>query len=186
MYDALYEYVRQQVERASSNRDFSICQNPNNEEVVTCHRFMQRGMVVLFASLCFLLSGVAALAKTFRAIIRRFSNRWAARVTSKAGFLKVNIPRQRFENDDFRASPRPRRSVSEVGVALTKASDGSDVMIGRTWCLLAGGGKSDSLRPARQRIDVTALHNHFFWDDPHVYFMHVHGMGQSGRPGAPA
>jgi len=24
-------------------------------------------------------------------------------------------------------------------------------------------------------IEVTALHNHFFWDDPHVYFMHVHG-----------
>jgi hypothetical protein len=28
-------------------------------------------------------------------------------------------------------------------------------------------------------IDITALHNHFFWDDPHVYFMHVHGMGKA-------
>jgi hypothetical protein len=28
-------------------------------------------------------------------------------------------------------------------------------------------------------IDVTALHNHFFWDDPHVYYMHVHGMGKA-------
>jgi len=28
-------------------------------------------------------------------------------------------------------------------------------------------------------IDVTALHNHFFWDDPHIYFMHVHGMGKA-------
>ena len=28
-------------------------------------------------------------------------------------------------------------------------------------------------------IDVTALHNHFFWDDPHVYFMHVHGLGKA-------
>jgi hypothetical protein len=28
-------------------------------------------------------------------------------------------------------------------------------------------------------IEVTALHNHFFWDDPHVYFMHVHGMGKA-------
>src|SRR6266436_3348037 len=25
-------------------------------------------------------------------------------------------------------------------------------------------------------IEVTALHILFFWDDPHVYFMHVHGM----------
>src|SRR5437588_4451419 len=30
-------------------------------------------------------------------------------------------------------------------------------------------------------IDVTALHNHFFWDDPHVYFMHVHGMGKAAE-----
>lgn len=28
-------------------------------------------------------------------------------------------------------------------------------------------------------IEVTALHNHFFWDDPHVYYMHVHGMGKA-------
>ncbi len=28
-------------------------------------------------------------------------------------------------------------------------------------------------------IDVTALHNHFFWDDPHVFFMHVHGHGKA-------
>jgi hypothetical protein len=28
-------------------------------------------------------------------------------------------------------------------------------------------------------IEVTALHNHFFWDDPHVHFMHVHGMGKA-------
>ena len=28
-------------------------------------------------------------------------------------------------------------------------------------------------------IDVTALHNHFFWDEQHVYYMHVHGMGKT-------
>src|SRR6266849_4238470 len=27
--------------------------------------------------------------------------------------------------------------------------------------------------------DVPALHNHFFWDDPHVFYMHVHGMGKA-------
>ena len=30
-------------------------------------------------------------------------------------------------------------------------------------------------------IEVTALHNHFFGDDPHVYFMHVHGMGTAAE-----
>jgi hypothetical protein len=26
-------------------------------------------------------------------------------------------------------------------------------------------------------LEVTALHNHFFFDEPHVYFMHIQGMG---------
>jgi hypothetical protein len=26
-------------------------------------------------------------------------------------------------------------------------------------------------------LDVTALHNHFFWETPRIYYMHVHGMG---------
>jgi hypothetical protein len=26
-------------------------------------------------------------------------------------------------------------------------------------------------------FDVTALHNHFFWDEPRIFFMHVHGHG---------
>src|SRR5438105_8931280 len=27
-------------------------------------------------------------------------------------------------------------------------------------------------------LEVTALHNHFFYDEPKVYFMHVGGMGE--------
>ena len=30
-------------------------------------------------------------------------------------------------------------------------------------------------------LEVTALHNHFFWDSPRVVFMHVGGMGDEGR-----
>src|SRR4029078_8891809 len=26
-------------------------------------------------------------------------------------------------------------------------------------------------------LDVTALHNHFFFDTPRIYYMHVHGQG---------
>jgi protein-tyrosine-phosphatase len=26
-------------------------------------------------------------------------------------------------------------------------------------------------------LDVTALHNHFFWEEPRIFYMHVHGMG---------
>ena len=30
-------------------------------------------------------------------------------------------------------------------------------------------------------IEVTALHNHFFWDTPKVMFMHIDGMGDEGK-----
>ena len=29
-------------------------------------------------------------------------------------------------------------------------------------------------------LEVTALHNHFFFDEPKVYFMHIGGMGDAG------
>lgn len=28
-------------------------------------------------------------------------------------------------------------------------------------------------------LDVTALHNHFFWEQPRVFYMHVHGTGSA-------
>ena len=28
-------------------------------------------------------------------------------------------------------------------------------------------------------LDATALHNHFFWDEPHMFYMHVHGHGSA-------
>jgi hypothetical protein len=63
-------------------------------------------------------------------------------------------------------------------IALTKATDGSDVMMGDLVLL------QEEVNPVLSAlldngIDVTALHNHFFWDDPHVYYMHVHGMGKA-------
>ena len=30
-------------------------------------------------------------------------------------------------------------------------------------------------------LEVTALHNHFFFDRPHVFFMHIGGMGTTGQ-----
>ena len=30
-------------------------------------------------------------------------------------------------------------------------------------------------------LEVTALHNHFFFDEPKVYYMHIGGMGDAGN-----
>lgn len=62
-------------------------------------------------------------------------------------------------------------------VAMTQGANGTDVMMGDLVLL------QEEVNPVMsalldKRIDVTALHNHFFWDDPHVYFIHVHGMAK--------
>jgi len=95
----------------------------------------------------------------------------------KAGVLKVNIPR-----NDLKMTVQGVATPTPFGfggwVALTKASDGSEVMMGDLVLL------QEEINPVMSAlldngIDVTALHNHFFWDDPHVYYMHVHGMGKA-------
>jgi hypothetical protein len=95
----------------------------------------------------------------------------------KAGVLKVNIPR-----NDLKMTIQGFSTPTPFGfggwIALTKATDGSDVMMGDLVLL------QEEVNPVLSAlldngIDVTALHNHFFWDDPHVYYMHVHGMGKA-------
>jgi Domain of Unknown Function (DUF1259) len=141
------------------------------------HRLMQRGMVVLFAILCFLLSGVAALAQDIPSDYQEVLKSLDRKGDFKAGVLKVNIPRS-----DLKMTIQGFSTPTPFGfggwVALTKATDGSDVMMGDLVLL------QEEVNPILSAlldngIDVTALHNHFFWDDPHVYFMHVHGMGKA-------
>ena len=141
------------------------------------HRFMQRGMVILSASLCFLLSGVAAFSQDIPSDYQEVLKSLDRKGDFKAGVLKVNIPR-----NDLKMTIQGFSTPTPFGfggwVALTKASDGSDVMMGDLVLL------QEEVNPILSAlldngIDVTALHNHFFWDDPHVYFMHVHGMGKA-------
>ena len=30
-------------------------------------------------------------------------------------------------------------------------------------------------------LDVTALHDHFFFENPRIFYMHVHGHGKAAR-----
>jgi hypothetical protein len=95
----------------------------------------------------------------------------------KDGVLKVNIPRA-----DLKMTVAGVATPTPFGfggwMAFTKTTDGGEVMMGDLVLL------QEEVNPMMSAlldngIDVTALHNHFFWDDPHVYYMHVHGMGRA-------
>jgi hypothetical protein len=62
-------------------------------------------------------------------------------------------------------------------VAMTKGTGGMDVMMGDLVLT------QDEVNPVMSALldnglEVTALHNHFFWDEPRMFYMHVHGHGK--------
>jgi hypothetical protein len=93
----------------------------------------------------------------------------------KANVLKVNIPR-----NDVSVTVANVKTPTPFGfggwVAMTKGTGGMDVMMGDLVLT------QDEVNPVMSALlenglDVTALHNHFFWDEPRMFFMHVHGHG---------
>jgi hypothetical protein len=93
----------------------------------------------------------------------------------KANVLKVNIPR-----NDVSVTVANVKTPTPFGfggwIAMTKGTGGMDVMMGDLVLLQdeVNGVLSALLQNG---IDVTALHNHFFWDEPRMFYMHVHAHG---------
>jgi hypothetical protein len=92
----------------------------------------------------------------------------------KDAVLKVNIPR-----NDVAVTVAGVATPTPFGfggwIALTKG-DSMDVMMGDLVLL------QEEVNPVMSALlenglDVTALHNHFFWDQPRMFYMHVHGHG---------
>src|SRR3954463_13085875 len=95
----------------------------------------------------------------------------------KAAVLKVNIPR-----NDLTVTVANVKTPTPFGfggwIAMTKGTGGMEVMMGDLVLL------QDEVNPVMSALldnglDVTALHNHFFWDNPRIYYMHVHGHGSA-------
>jgi len=93
----------------------------------------------------------------------------------KDNVLKVNIPR-----NDVTVTVAGVSTPTPFGfggwIAMTKADGSQHVLMGDLVLL------QDEVNPVMSALltsglDVTALHNHFFWDEPRMFYMHVHGHG---------
>ena len=93
----------------------------------------------------------------------------------KANVLKVNIPR-----NDLSVTVANVKTPTPFGfggwVAMTKGTGGTNVMMGDLVLT------EDEVNPVMSALldnglEVTALHNHFFWEQPRIFYMHVHGRG---------
>ena len=97
----------------------------------------------------------------------------------KDNVLKVNIPR-----NDVKVTVAGVATPTPFGfggwVAMTKGDGGHQVLMGDLVLL------QDEVNPVMSALldnglDVTALHNHFFWDEPRMFYMHLHGHGTAAE-----
>jgi hypothetical protein len=135
-------------------------------------------MFFLSASLCFSVFSVPVSAQDVPSDYQDVLKLLDRKGDFKSGVLKVNIPR-----NDLKMTIQGVSTPTPFGFggwfSMTKTSDSTDLMMGDLVLL------QDEVNPVMSAlldngVEVTALHNHFFWDEPHVYYMHVHGLGKAG------
>jgi len=94
----------------------------------------------------------------------------------KSSVLKINMPRNDLKvTIDGAATPTPFGFGGWL--AMTKGDGGTDDMMGDLVLL------EDEVNPVMSALldnglEVTALHNHFFFERPRIFYMHVHGHGK--------
>ncbi len=94
----------------------------------------------------------------------------------KAGVLRVNLPRNDLKVT-IKGNPAPTPFGFGGWIALAKGT-GGDVLMGD---LVLQEAEVNPVMTALldHGLEVTALHNHFFYEEPRIFFMHVHGAGRA-------
>src|SRR5438105_6119881 len=100
------------------------------------------------------------------------------KLDEKEGAFKVSYPR-----NDIGSTAAGVKLTPPLGLTAWAAFSGGgahtmvmgDVVLTEDQVNTAMGAALDA------GLEVTALHNHFFWDSPKVMFMHVGGMGDEAK-----
>jgi hypothetical protein len=100
------------------------------------------------------------------------------KLDEKEGVFKVSIPRSDLDVHSGGVHITPPMGLT-TWAAFQRA--GAHTMVMGDLCLT-----EDQVNPVMSAaldngLEVTALHNHFFWDSPKIMFMHIGGMGDEAK-----
>lgn len=93
----------------------------------------------------------------------------------KDDVFKVNLPRTDL-SVTVKGEPVPTALGFGGWIAMSRGTEGDTVLMGDLVLT------EDEINPVmsallEQGLEVSAIHNHFFWESPRIFYMHVHGMG---------
>ncbi len=132
---------------------------------------------ILVASVVFLAAGSASAVALDTAKIEQLTG-LKGTLNDKEGVFKVSYPRADIEATAAGVKLTPPLGLT-AWAAFTKMGKHASVM-GDIVML------EDQVNPVMSAaldngLEVTALHNHFFWDKPKIMFMHIGGMGDDEK-----
>ena len=138
---------------------------------------MIRSMTVAMAATGLLAAAVAAAGPTLDAAkIEAASGEKAT--TTPDGVVRLSFPRHDVKVTVDGVALKPFAGLGSW--AAFEATPGGAMMMGDTVVF------QDEVNPAMEAafgagLEVSALHNHFFYDEPKVFFMHIGGHGDAAK-----
>jgi hypothetical protein len=134
-------------------------------------------VVVTFALVWSAMHAPAGAAPLDTATIERLTGA-KGELLEQEGVFKVSVPRKDLDANVAGVTMTPPMGLTSWA-AFQQAGD--QMMVMGDMVLL-----EDQVNPVMSvaldnGLEVTALHNHFFWDMPKVMFMHIGGMGSEAK-----
>jgi hypothetical protein len=143
-------------------------------------KMMRRALLKVLAAASFALTSYAATPATSALDTAKIEQLTGVhgKLDEHEGTFKVSVPRSDLEVRAAGVKLTPPMGLTSW--AAFKKAGGHAIVMGDLVLL------EDQVNPVMSAaldngLEVTALHNHFFWDSPKVMFMHIGGMGDEAR-----